>query len=330
MIRASIGIADSLAMMEQSEGKARVSEVYAQIHMFLAQGHSVSSALSRASDSFSTKTISLLRLAEETGGLVACLNTLAEDFEAEVASSREIRAALTYPMVVSAIALLSFGGLFAYLVPKMLELLESLDAQLPAFLAFALNLYQTLSEPWVLFILSQFLLAGYVLWRRLRQRPDFQVSWDRLVASLPVFGQLSHHFNAFQFARGMRTLLEAGCPTVKGLKLLRPSLTNAYYGSVLAEVIDDVSKQGNTVSEAMKSHGLFQTPFHQMLSSGEESGKTTEILDVIGRFYQQRYRDILGVLEALLEPAVLLFLGLAVGGLALGFFLPLMNVLGNL
>lgn len=330
MTRASIGLIDSLDLMEKSEDKARLAQVYARISICLAQGHALSSALQKSSPSFSLKTVSILKLGEETGGLTECLDSLAQDFEVELTTVREIKAALVYPLSVAVIAILAFGGLLVYLLPKMLELLKALDTETPFYLRTVLSVYEGLTHPLALFLLSQLALGLFLYWRRLKSNPDFEVKRDRILTHLPLVGQLSLQLNAFHFARGLRTLLRVGCPVVTALRLLIPTLSNTYYALILGKVLDDVRHEGIEVSASMKERNLFGSPFHQMLSSGEESGQSTEILALLADFYLERCRETLQLMQALLEPTVLLVLGMGVGCLVLGFFMPLMDVIGQI
>lgn len=330
MTRASIGLADAFDLMERSEADPKRSYIYLQIHRYMTEGHSFSSALAKSSDSFPRKVISIIRLGEESGGLVECVDCLAKDLEAEWSAMETVKSALTYPVVVTLIALVSFGGLFAYLLPKMFELLDSLDAEIPPALAFAQSAYDYVTHPLSLFIISQLILGAYLLWRRLRANSDFMLKKDVFLANLPLVGNLTMEVNAFRFASGLKTLIIAGCPILTALKLLIPTLSNRYFSHLLGEVLHDVKSKGCTVSESMRERGLFTQPFYHMLSSGEETGKSEEVLAVIADFYRRRYEDTLTVMTALLGPTVLLGLGGAVALLGLGFFLPLMNVIGKL
>ncbi len=330
MMGAAIGLSESFFLLESGEDSPRRSYVFLKIHIHLSQGHSLSSSLAKASNSFSPKVIAMIRLGEETGALARCIEALAADLEAEWNAVRDVRASLVYPLSVAMIALAAFGGLFAFLLPRMFELLRSLNAPIPPLLNLGLLSYDFLFHPLTLFALSQLALGVYLMFRKLRSRSDFELKRDQLLLELPLVGSLSLQVNAFRFASGLATMLRAGCPVLRGVKLLIPGITNRYLAHLAGLTLRDIREEGSSVSEAMRARGLFTPPFHFMLHSGEESGKTEEVLRVIASFYKSRYEETLLVIVSLLEPAVLLCLGFAVGFLALGFFLPLMNVIGRI
>ena len=330
LIQASVSFVDSFTLLEREEENARCSQIYSEILQHLCNGHSLSVALAKASPSFSGKLLALIRLGETSGMLVKTLQVIAEDLEAEQKTLQQLKASLTYPFAIGLCALASLAGLLFFFLPRMAALLEGLKAEVPYLITFVLDTVATLADGLVLFALAQIVLFGTFICLRLLKRPEVRLKFDYFLLQMPLLGTLISDLNAYRFATGLKVLLDSGCHLVSGLKILEPSLTNTLLQRKLKAVSGRLQNEGVDLSQAMSAENMFSPPFYFLLSSAEEAGKTEQVLTIIAQFYRDRFEHLLELIVVILEPAILLFLGLVVGLVTLSFFLPLMQTLGQI
>jgi type II secretory pathway component PulF len=268
--------------------------------------------------------LNIIRVGEETGTLDRSFRYLAELFENEKEVSERIKSATRYPkIVITAI----FGATFflmSFVVPKFIALFRSskVELPLPTKILIALSDF-TSSYFWLILLL---VTAGVIGYRWAMRYDSYRTLRDRLWLKLPIFGDLSLKIYLSRFCRVFSVLLKSGVNIISTLELSATALENLVLWGIVDKVTAEV-REGVEMHEAIRRHPLFPDMIVQMVAIGEQSGQVDEMMDKVADYYEQETNYMIKNLSTLLEPILLLFLGLMVGFLALAIYMPMWNMM---
>ena len=233
LFSSGVGLANAISLLAESSEDIVQKSTLESVRKNLDSGFTLSQSLSSADIGVSRRNLALIKLGEESGGLSDVLQTVSTELEEEMKMRSQVRAATIYPLSLALISLLSVVGLVWFFLPRMLELIESLDSELPWLLATLLWASKIVFDPLILFVLLQGILGLGLSWKKLRERPDHEVKRDRLLLEVPVLGQLLLELNTYHFCAGLAALLRCGCPMVQALELVGATLSNRHLENVL-------------------------------------------------------------------------------------------------
>lgn len=330
LFSASIMLADALSILQRGETNQEKADVIKRICQGLMTGHSLSASMNQEKGVFSRRVVSLIHLGEEGGGLGDTLHIVADELESQEQTTEKIRAALYYPLSLALCSIAGVAGLLFFFLPRMVGFAASLNTELPAFVTSLFRLTSMLSNPWVSFALLQIFIAFLAALYLGSKTAAARRLLDQVLLSNPLTGELTLHLNCFQLASGLRALLLCGCPLATALKLLTPTLGNSVIRGRLRQAAMLIELEGSHLGEALERQGVFPNALVSLIACGEESGTLDGILDVAANFYRERLDERLEQMTALIEPAILLFLGITVGVITLLFFLPMVKVVAAL
>jgi type IV pilus assembly protein PilC len=263
---------------------------------------------------------------EQSGALEGMLDRVATYKEKSEALKAKIKKALTYPAAVIVVAVIVTAILLVKVVPVFAEVFANFGAELPAFTLFVLNLSE-IAQSWWLIVLIASILA-FVGFKEARLRsPTFSDNVDKLTLKLPIIGNIIHEAIVARFARTLATTFSSGVPLIDSLQSVAGSAGNAVFRDGILRVKDDVST-GVQLNTALRSTNLFPVLLLQLTAIGEESGSLDEMMEKAAVHYETSVDNQVDNLTALLEPMIMAFLGIFVGGLLVAMYLPIFN-LGN-
>jgi type IV pilus assembly protein PilC len=323
MVNSGLSLLRSLSILaDQTENKA-LAKVLDEVRQNLEGGQSLSSSLAKHPRAFPPIMVNMIRAGETGGFLDKVLLQIAENFEAEVKLRGKIKSAMTYPVVVFTIALLSVAGMLLFIVPIFASMFDNLGATLPAptralvFLSAAMKIG---AIPLVVL-----LVALFVVWGRVKHRQDVRDVVDPLKLKLPIFGDLFRKIAISRLTRNLGTMLAAGVPILQSLDIVAETSGNAVVGKAIRAVQDSV-RQGEALAKPLTDHPVFPPMVVQMMSVGEDTGALDQMLAKISDFYDQEVEATTEALTALIEPLMIAFLGGVVGSMIVALYMPIFKV----
>ncbi len=329
MINAGISIVKALHILQDQIENPRFKQVVSDLAHKIETGSSFSKALADYSQYFTQAQIGMVEAGEASGRLNETLLQIATETEKSAALISKIKGAMIYPVVVIFIL---FGAGFAvmtFVMPKIKEMFESLGGKLPA-MTMALikasdflvgNFLGISNALWIIIALGG-LLFGFLAWKKTAAG---RYIWDEIVLRLPVFGKLSQKVALARFCRGLSTLISSGVSIIKALRITASSVDNAVYEKRINEIADDV-RQGITMGENMKDDTrMFPSMVVGMISVAEQTAQIDAISEKIANFYEGEVDDMVKNLSSLMEPIIIVVLGLAVGFLVISVMMPILQ-----
>jgi type IV pilus assembly protein PilC len=267
--------------------------------------------------------INMVRAGETGGFLDGALNTVAEGFEKEAKLKASIKSAMTYPLVVLVIAVVAVIIMLTFIVPVFAKMFSSLGSALP--LPTQILVVLSHQMPWALPSIVVLAVAGSVWWKRNKNDPRVRSKVEPLLLKLPVFGMLLTKIAIARFARNFASMMGAGVPILTGLRIVGETSGNWAIESALERVGKGV-RQGKSVSAPLAEEDVFPPMVTQMVAVGEDAGAMETMLNKIADFYDSEVEAMTESLTALIEPLMIAFLGIIVGGMIVCLYLPIFQI----
>ncbi len=324
MMKSGVPIVTSLEIIEGGQKNPRMKKMLEQIRFDIESGMSLSEAISQHPGQFDELYRNLVRAGEGAGVLETVLDTIASYKENLEALKGKIKKALFYPAMVVAVAMLVSSILLIYVVPQFEGFFKSFGADLPAFTKMIVSMSEFMLQ-WWLPILLALVLGGIAFVVAFKRSPTFKHSIDRLILKLPVIGEIMHNSAIARFARTLAVTFRAGVPLVEALDNVAGATGNSVYEKAVYRIRDDVSV-GYPVNMAMKQVNLFPHMVIQMAAIGEEAGALDAMLFKVAEYYEQEVNNAVDALSSLLEPVIMVFIGVVVGAMVIGMYLPIFKL----
>ncbi|MBB1059123.1 type II secretion system F family protein [Marilutibacter spongiae] len=324
MMKSGVPIVTSLEIMAGGQKNPRMKNMLNTIRSDLESGLSLHEALSKHPVQFDELFRNLVRAGESAGVLETVLDTVASYKENIESLKGKIKKALFYPAAVVAVAMIVSAILLVFVVPQFESTFASFGAELPAFTQLILAASDFMIGYWWLML---FIIIGSgVAFIMLKNRsPAFAHFLDRLILKLPIIGQIMHQSAIARFARTLAVTFQAGVPLVEALDTVAGATGNIVYEKAVHSIRDDVAV-GYQVNMAMKQTNLFPHMVVQMAAIGEEAGALDSMLYKVAEYYEEEVNNAVDALSSLLEPLIMVVLGVLVGGMVIGMYLPIFKL----
>jgi len=326
MIKTGVPLPRAFEILANLAKSRKFKDALRKISEGITRGESLSRAVGRFPDIFPNIYQETLKVGEETGKLEDSLDILAQQMEREHDLKSKITTAMIYPIVVLVIAFLIGILMFIFAVPKLKTAFDELGVDLPFTTQIILNVGDFVAEKWPLALLILFILIFVVL-AALKTRGGGKFK-SKLVLMIPIVSTLSRQINSALTLRTLSAVLSAGVPIVRALDVSAGSLKNYYFKKSLEEASEVVEK-GKKLSEALEPYRELYLPMVlEMIKVGEETGETPQVLEKLGDFYEEQLSGTLQKISSLIEPALIIFIGAAVGFFAISMMQPMFSVIG--
>jgi len=324
MMKAGMPLLQGLEIVAQSSEKPSMTKLVTAIKDDVSGGISLGHALKNQPLHFDNLFVSLVIAGENAGALEAILERIAVYKEKSESLKKKIKSALTYPISVMVIAFIVTAILLIFVVPVFAEVFAGFGAELPAFTLWVLHLSEAFQAYWwaifgsigaVIFTFSYFK----------KRSKAFQIFLDKLILHFPLVGPLTHKAAVARFARTLSTMFAAGVPLVEAMGSVAGATGNYVYETAVLEM-RDMTEQGQAMRISMQQSGLFPMMVIQMIGIGEETGEIDKMLSKVADIYEEEVDNMVDALASLMEPMIMAFLGVVVGGLVIAMYLPIFKL----
>jgi len=323
MIGSGLSLLRTLTILsEQTESKP-LTKILEKVRDDVQTGISTSDAFARHTDAFPPLMINMIRAGETGGFLEGALGSIATNFEKEVKLRGTIKSAMTYPVIVFVMAILAVIAMLVFIVPVFKKMFETLGGQLP--LPTMMLVYLSQSMVFVVPILIVAGVAFAIWWPRNKNTERVRKFLDPLKLKLPVFGPLLKKIAVARFSRNFSNMISAGVPILQALNIVGETSGNWVLENALKDVAESV-RQGQSIAAPLAGQPVFPAMVTQMIAVGEDAGSLEMMLDKIADFYDQEVEAATEQLTAMIEPLMVAFLGIVVGGMIVALYLPIFNI----
>lgn len=325
MIDAGVPIVHALSILEQQTSNKTLRGIVAQIRLDVEGGGALSDALAQHPKVFSQLYMNMVQAGEAGGVLDEVLMRIATYLEKEVALRQKIRAALVYPALLTVAAIAGLVFMTVIILPQFQELFKALggSSTLPLPTQIAMGVSVAIRRFWYAFFAGIVLLTFAL--RRYVRTPQGRALYDRFKLRLPVLGELNRKIVVARFSRTLATLVASGVPIVQALEVVARAVGNTVIGRAV-EAVGAGIKEGQTIALPLQLSGVFPPMLVQMTKVGEETGALEQMLEKVADFYDIEVETTVQGLTSLLEPVLIIFMGLVVGGMVVSLYLPIFEL----
>jgi type IV pilus assembly protein PilC len=327
MIDAGLPLVQCLEILAANQENLAFQRALTGVRTTVEGGATLANAMRAYPKIFDDLTTNMIEAGETGGILDTILQRLAAYVEKAVKLKAAVKSALVYPVSVISIAVLVVGALLKWVVPIFANLFVGLGVALPLPTRITIGLSNFVGATWWMFIIG--LIALWFGIKYLRKDPKGRLFFDKLLLNLPVLGMLLRKIAVARFTRTLGTLITSGVPILEGLSITARTSGNAVLEQALMRVRKAI-EEGRTIVDPLKESGVFPNMVTQMIGVGEATGAMDAMLQKIADFYEDEVDTATKDMLTLLEPIMIAFLGVAVGGIVISLYMPLFSMIGKL
>jgi type IV pilus assembly protein PilC len=327
MIDAGLPLVQCLEILGTNQTNPTFKKTLLGVRASVEGGATLANALRAYPKIFDELTTNMIEAGETGGILDTILQRISQYVEKAVKMKAAIKSALVYPVSVIVIALLVVGALLKFVVPIFANLFVGLGVELPASTRFVINLSAFVQSFWWLIFLSIGLIVVAI--KYIRTTPQGLFYTDKIMLNLPIFGQVLRKIAVARFTRTLGTLISSGVPILDGLSITARTAGNAVLERALMQVRRSI-EEGRTIVDPLRESGVFPNMVTQMIGVGEATGAMDNMLQKIADFYEDEVDAATKDMLALMEPLLISFLGVAVGGIVISLYMPLFSMISKL
>lgn len=325
MVNSGVPILTSLSILKQQTENKTLCQILENVSQALQGGSSLANAFQPHSNAIPQLVINMLAAGELGGVLDAVLEKLADHFEKEHDLNEKVKSALLYPLVLLWMAFLTVVLLLMFVFPTFQPLLLNLGVEMPLITKLIMKCSSLVSTYW--YVLLLLLMSAILIIKRYLSTAQGKTLADSLLLKMPVFGTLTAKISISRFTRTLGTLLRGGVPILQALEVARNTAGNKIIAAAISKAQINI-KEGGGMAAPLAAQGVFPPMVTQMILIGEETGTIDVMLEKISDFYDREVTGMVGRLSTLLEPLLILFLGVIIGTIVLSMFLPMWQIIG--
>ncbi len=323
LVAAGIPLIQSLDILADQVDKEKFRLILRRMYGDVQSGKSFSEAMQVHQKVFSPLFIHMVRAGESSGKLQEILDRVAGYFEKSSALQKKVKAALMYPTAVSTMAFLITFFMLSFVIPKFATIFEGLNAKLPVPTQILINVSNYLAANWwwILGVIG----AGVFSFIKFTRSPMGRLSWDSFTLRMPIFGPIIMKVAVSKFSRTLSTLVRSGVAILAALEIVSKTSGNARIEKVITDLMGSV-KRGESIAGPLEKSGVFPSMVVRMIAIGEETGELEAMLTKIADFYDTQVDTAVSGLTSLIEPLIIAFLGIVIGGIVIALFLPILTL----
>ncbi|ROQ16327.1 MULTISPECIES: type II secretion system F family protein [unclassified Curtobacterium] len=323
MLTSGLSLLRALSILADQTENKKLKDILGKVRDDVERGVSFSDAVAKYPVEFPPIMINMIRAGETGGFLDQAMDSIATNFEKEHKLRSTIKSAMTYPVVVLCMSLAAVVIMLVFIVPIFQGMFESLGGQLP--LPTLMLVYLSHAMVYVGPFLAVAVVVGWFWWRANKNTDRVRRVIDPLRMRLPVFGQLNRKIVMARFARNLSNMIGAGVPILEALQIAGQVSNNFVVEQALGRVSEAVRK-GESIAAPLERESVFPTMVTQMIAVGEDAGSMELMLERIAVFYDNEVEASTEALTSLIEPLLIGFLGVVVGGMIVALYLPIFQI----
>lgn len=323
LVKAKIQIVEALAALEDQVENDHLKLVLSEIKRDVNEGSSLAKAMAKHPKVFNNVFINMVDAGEQSGTLEIVLIRLADFTEAQLKLKNKIQGAMTYPVLMAVIGVIMMSIIFIFVIPKITKVFVSMKKELPLPTKIAINISYYLQHYWWL-ILILIVLGFWGFFKYINSKSG-QKKWHAFVLKLPIFGVLIKMINVSRFSSTLATLLSSGVPILVAMNIVKNLVPNVHMKEAIEQSKINVA-EGASMSLALKESGHYPSMVTHMISLGENSGELEEMLKIVSENYEDQVESRVSGLTSLLEPLMMVGMGIAVGFVVMAVVIPMMDM----
>ncbi|MCE3263299.1 MAG: type secretion system protein [Pseudoduganella sp.] len=324
MMKAGVPLLQAFDIVGKGHANPSVAKLILDLRADIETGTSLNMAFRKYPLYFDPLFCNLVAAGEQAGILEDLLTRLAIYKEKTLAIKAKIKSALTYPVAVLAVAFIVTAVIMIWVVPAFKEVFASFGADLPAPTVFVMTLSEYFVDYWYI-IFGSIFASLYFFFQSWRRSVKMQATMDRLLLKIPVFGDVIRKATVARWTRTLSTMFAAGVPLVESLDSVGGASGNNVYVEATKKIQTEVST-GTSLTVAMQNADVFPSMVTQMVAIGEESGALDSMLGKVADFYEEEVDEAVSQLSSLMEPMIMVILGVLIGGLVVAMYLPIFKL----
>lgn len=324
-IKAGIPLVESLKILSRQYKNANYQRIFRSLIYELSMGASLSDAMDKQGVAFPKLLINMVKVSEMTGELPEALDDMAEYYTEIDRTRKQMITALTYPAIIFVVAIAAIIFIMVWVVPRFVTIYSSVEgAELPGITQFVLNASKFLQEKWLWLILgiSLFILIFVYMYKNIK---SFRTFIQYVMMHLPIIGQVVIYNEVTMFTKTFASLLAHNVFITDSMEILNKISNNEIYKSLILDTITNLAK-GEKISLAFNNHWAFPVPAYEMIVTGEKTGQLPEMMDKVAKYYQELHANSVTRIKTFVEPIMILFLTVIVGGIILSIVIPMFNL----
>jgi type IV pilus assembly protein PilC len=323
MINAGLPILRSLKIIEKQTENLRLVEVIQSIRDNVEEGHALSFAMSKHPKVFTPLIIAMVKSGEESGSLDIVLDRISHDMEREIEIRSRVQGGMRYPIIIMSAAGVIVSIVLVFVVPQFQTIFESMDAKLPIPTQILVNV-SIVVRHYVVFVVVGIVLIN-VAYKFLSRIPTIERGFDSLKLRAPVFGMLLRKIALARFSRTLAILLRSGVPILRAMSVVEQTVGNAVIAAAVTASKESI-REGERISPPLEETGEFPPMVIDMIAVGEETGALDSMLEKISEFYDQEVDYTIDAFTTLIEPVLIMFLGVTIGFIVVALYMPLFSI----
>jgi type IV pilus assembly protein PilC len=325
MIAAGVSVVGALVTLEEQTDDKYLAEVIADVRSEIEGGVILSKALARHPKVFNRLFVAMVEAGESSGTLDTVLDRLAVQIEKEMQIRRRVKGAMVYPAVVITFASLVLTFMLLFIIPVFVNVFDQLDGELPKPTQIVMKMSYALRHWW--FIIFPAIGAMIFAFRRLKRTERGRKVWDRFKLRIPMrIGDVVHKIALARFSRTLSTLISSGVDIIKALEITGATSGNWVVEQSLADIRTRVH-EGVPISQPLQDDPIFPPMVGQMVKIGEETGELDGMLGKVADFYEDEVDSSIQSLTSIIEPVLMIFVGIMVGTIVIAMYMPMFKML---
>lgn len=324
MVNSGLPLLQSLDILAEQMEDAVFSQIIQGVAQDVEGGETFSESLRKYPRAFPDLYVSMVRAGEAGGDLDGVLLQLADYLEATAELKRRVRSAMTYPVVAFSLIMLMAIGLIVFVVPQFQQIFNEMNAKLPAPTLMLIAISNTLKGPGLLAVIVAVVAAVFAI-RAYGKTQTGAYNLDAIKLRLPIFGALLRKVAVSRFTRTLSTLTRSGVAILQAMEIVERTAGNEVFAKAIRESADSV-RNGETLADPLARSGEFPPMVTRMIAVGEKTGALETMLEKISDFYDSEVKATVDSLTSLIEPILIMLMGIIVGGIIVALFLPIMNL----
>ena len=325
MIDAGLPLVQCLDILSSQQENASFKKILGKVKEDVEGGSTFADALGKHPKVFDALFVNLVAAGEVGGILDTILSRLAEHIEKAMRLAKRVKGAMVYPATIVGIAVIVTVVLLVYVIPIFAQMFSDFGGELPAATAFVMQLSDAMRKYFLAIIGGFFVLGAIFKWYISQE--SGRRNWDRLLLKLPVVGSLIQRIAVARFSRTLGTMVSSGVPILESMDIVSRTAGNKIVEEAIMKARGSIS-EGKTIAEPLAESAVFPTMVTQMVAVGEATGALDVMLNKIADFYDEEVDAAVDALTALLEPMLMVFLGVVIGGLVISMYLPIFKLAG--